>query len=270
MQYKFVRSSEALGLARTALLASTMVSALSLTACGGGGGGSNGPATTSANAAQQGLYAGSTSSTVASSFRLLVLDGGSVWAIYGADANSGLIDASFINGTLGFSANNAVSSDDLRDFGSGPSEGGNLRGTFDGASLISGTVGYSDGSDTFAVSQTNSSIYDYNTPAQVSDLAGVWSVKLDTGETGSLNFSNTGVLGGTASSGCTFTGQATPRPSGKNVFNVTVTFTGAACYLPGRTASGIAITYAVTGGRQLVVAVNESSRQLGVTAFGTR
>jgi hypothetical protein len=58
-----------------------------------------------------------------------------------------------------------------------------------------------------------------------------------------------------------FSGTATPRSSGKNVMNVSVTFGAAPCALPGQTATGIAINYtiAATNQKQLIVAVQDSS-----------
>ena len=63
----------------------------------------------------------------------------------------------------------------------------------------------------------------------------------------------------------------TPRPGGKNVYNVTLTFGAAPCALAGQSGSGIAIASPITGGRtQLVVAAIDSTKQYGAVAFGTR
>jgi hypothetical protein len=56
--------------------------------------------------------------------------------------------------------------------------------------------------------------------------------------------------------GCSAAGTATPRPSGKNIFNVTVTFTGSNCALGnGASTSGVAYYDAATR-RVLVMAMN--------------
>ena len=70
---------------------------------------------------------------------------------------------------------------------------------------------------------------------------------------------------------CGFTGNFALRGTGKNVFNVSLTFTSAQCALQGQTATGVALTYpTVAGPQQLIVLVQDASRSAGVAAFGTR
>jgi len=91
------------------------------------------------------------------------------------------------------------------------------------------------------------------------------------GEAISLNIGISGNFTAAGSSGCNFGGNVTPRPNGKNVFNVTVNFGGAPCALAGQSGSGIAVAYEVGGGRtQLVIAAVDSTKQYGAVAFGTR
>lgn len=71
--------------------------------------------------------------------------------------------------------------------------------------------------------------------------------------------------------GCNFTGTSKPRASGKNVFDVSVTFGAAPCSLPGTKATGIALTYILANGkRQLVAAAVDASRTHNSLVFGTR
>ena len=91
------------------------------------------------------------------------------------------------------------------------------------------------------------------------------------GTAATLTMSAGGAVAGT-NLGCTFTGTALPRASGKNVFDVSVTFGAAPCALPGQTATGIAITYAVAGTaqKQLLVAVQSSTKANGTMFIATR
>jgi hypothetical protein len=57
-----------------------------------------------------------------------------------------------------------------------------------------------------------------------------------------------------------------PRPSGKNVDNVTITFGPAPCLLPNGSGSGIA----VIAGAELTVAAVTADRANGAAFFGTR
>jgi len=72
-------------------------------------------------------------------------------------------------------------------------------------------------------------------------------------------------------SGCAITGNFVARPSGKNVFNMTLTFGAAPCTLPGAGASGVAVAYPLANGKtQLIVAGVNGARSMGTAAFGTR
>jgi hypothetical protein len=86
-----------------------------------------------------------------------------------------------------------------------------------------------------------------------------------------VTISTAGAISGT-SAGCLFTGTATPRASGKNIFNVSITFGAAPCALAGQTATGIAIDYAITGTNQtqLIVAVQDSTKQYGSMFFARK
>jgi hypothetical protein len=64
-------------------------------------------------------------------------------------------------------------------------------------------------------------------------------------ETLSFGVSALGVVNGSGSSGCHYSGFVTPRPSGKNVYNVSLTFAGAPCILAGQQVSGVAVVYAI-------------------------
>ena len=91
------------------------------------------------------------------------------------------------------------------------------------------------------------------------------------GETANAMISSSGDVTGFTSRGCTFTGTVAPRPSGKNVFNVSITFGGSPCVLLGKTATGIAIQYPIGQAQtELELAVISSDRTEGVAAVGNR
>ncbi len=141
---------------------------------------------------------------------------------------------------------------------------------------ISGTAGIPGlGSTSFSGGPILGSTYDYDTPASLSSVTGHWTMTELEGETVSLNIGTNGAFSAIGSSGCNFNGAMTPRASGKNVFDVTLTFGGSPCALPGQSASGIAVASPVanpTGGTgtQLLVAVVDGSKTYGAAAFGTR
>ncbi|HWI80279.1 MAG TPA: hypothetical protein VNS31_13825 [Ramlibacter sp.] len=85
--------------------------------------------------------------------------------------------------------------------------------------------------DGFARQLASATLYDYNKPAGVADIAGSWvfdnpgrpvpQATLAVASSGAVSGSN-------ATTGCAYAGTLTPRPSGKNVFNVAITVTGCA------------------------------------------
>jgi hypothetical protein len=87
------------------------------------------------------------------------------------------------------------------------------------------------------------------------------------GETATLTVASNGAIAGISSLGCSFTGTITPRPSGKNVFNTTLTFGGAPCALPGQSASGIALAYPLANGMTQLLAGAATASGSTATAF---
>ena len=77
-----------------------------------------------------------------------------------------------------------------------------------------------------------------------------------TNDTGTLVVNGNGTFSTTTSLGCRLSAAFTPRASGKNVYDITVTFGAAPCGLPNGSAAGNAIITNLTSGqRQLTVAV---------------
>ena len=113
-----------------------------------------------------------------------------------------------------------------------------------------------------------------STPVWLATVAGNWGVTglqnddYDLVVAGNGTFTATPTDGDpltTPDAGCNFTGNFTPRASGKNVFDVAVT-TGAGCALVGEELSGIAMAYPLNaGGTQLVLGVSNTNLAAVVT-----
>lgn len=246
---------------------------LSLTACGGGGGGGDSAATTSSvstDSSAEGAYVGTLSGSSNTAFQMLVLDDGTFWTLYGVQQSGMFYVNGFVQGQGSF-ANGKFSSTNAKDFGYSPAMAGSVNGTYTSSPSISGTVTSKAGSVSFSGAPDPASTYNYQQAATISTIAGVWNMTVLTGETVSLNVSNTGALGGVSSAGCAYSGTVTPRASGKNVYDVRLQFGASPCALPGQVANGIAVAYAVDGGKtQLVVAAVDSTRTYGVAALASR
>jgi hypothetical protein len=247
----------------------TLIAVATLAACGGGGG-DEAPAPAAPTA--EGVYGGALTGSTSTSFQLVVLENGDFWTLYGMNTPSTFYVAGFIQGN-GTSSNGAFTSASAKDFGFAPAKAGTVNATYNAsAKTVSGTAGVTGvGSVSFSGGPIPGSTYDYNTAATLSTVAGTWTMTELDGEAILLNIGSSGNFTAIGSSGCNFSGNVTPRPSGKNVFNVALTFGGSPCALPGQSASGIAVAYPTSGGRtQLLVTAVDGSKQYGAAAFGTR
>lgn len=237
-----------------------------LSACGGDGGDdSSAPALFGAQGGWSGTSSGGDSVAV------LILEDGSTWAYSGAETSGGVVVDTLVQGSLQANGNN-LSGSDLRgfDIASGNPVALTASGSYSATTL---NLAVSGGAiaDSIAASPSPSATYDYNQVAQLSALAGGWAGFFTTGDDGTITIQSNGQFSSITSAGCAITGTATPRPSGKNVFNISVTFGPAPCLLPSGTASGVAvITHPTTGRSQLSVLVTNATRDSAAAFFGSR
>ncbi len=248
---------------RLTILASSL---LLIAGCGGGG---DSPATTVPTA--EGVYGGTLTGSTSNAFQMLVLENGDYWTMYGTSTSTIFFVNGFVQGS-GASSNGTFSSSNARDFGFAPAVSGSVSATYNASTpSISGTVSAPAGTVGFSGGAIAGSLYNYNTPASVSSISGAWALTELAGSRLALNIAASGAFTASSSDGCNFSGTVTPRPSGKNVFNVALTFGPAPCGLPGQAATGIAVAYPLSSGAtQLVVAAVDGPRTYGAAAVGTR
>lgn len=191
--------------------------------------------------------------------------------MYGTRTSTLFGVAGFVQGSGGSSNGNFTSST-TKDFGFSPAVAATTNASYNAtAKTISGTVSANSQTVAFNGGPIAASLYDYNAAASLTTVSGSWTTTSLTGETIALSIATTGAFTATSSVGCRFSGTVAPRASGKNVFNVSLTFGTAPCALAGQTATGIATAYPVASGRtQLLVSVVDSTRTYGTAAFGTR
>ncbi len=220
----------------------------------------------------EGLYGGTLTGSASPDFRMLVLENGELWSLYGTETAPGYTVSGLVQGRLTVSGNN-FSALDMRDYGVFPATSGTAAGSFNkGAGTITGNVVAGGVTVSFSGAPIVGSLYNYDTPASLASFTGAWTLSSLDGDTITLNVGPTGVITATTALGCTFNGTAAPRASGKNVFDVSVTFGPAPCVLAGQNASGIALAYPIAGGAQtqLLVALQNATRLAGNAAFGVR
>jgi hypothetical protein len=247
------------------LLASSLALGFGLLIAGCGGGSSSTPVVVKA----EGVYAGTLTGSNSRAFRVIVLENDEYWGLYGSDVGSTFLISGFIQGQ-GASTGTAFTSSNAKDFGFNPAASGTVSGTYAAGVSFSGTAAFAAGSATFTGAPIPTASLVYASPATIATVAGNWSLTTLAGAPVTLSIAASGSFTG-STQGCNFSGTLTPRASGKNVFNSSVTFGGAPCALAGQTGTGIGISYLTnTGTRQLVLAGTDVGRTTGTVLFGTR
>lgn len=246
-----------------------LLSAL-LAGCGGGGGGGS-PAPTPAPVVlgAEGVYEGTVSN--GGIHNTLILENDQFFTLYGNAIPGGLGVAGFIQGN-GKSNNGTFLSTDMKDFfANGTVVSGSLSASYTAKTTFNGSI--TEGSSTLTFTGTSplkNSLYVYDTAANLANIVGAWNLSDLKGAATPLNIASSGAFTG-SSGGCTFSGTLKPRASGKNIFDLALTFGAAPCLLVGQAANGIAIEYPLsTGKRQLIIVGTNTTRSNGTALLGAR
>jgi hypothetical protein len=231
-----------------------------LSACGGGGSSAPPP-----DSGAVGLWNGTTSSGRTGA--ALFLDDGSYWVIYSFVGNSSVIagaaqgNATANSGT--FSSSNGI---DFNFEGFGINQF-TLSGSYAAKSTLNGTLSYSSGSTVTFKGTYNA---DYDLTPSLATIAGTYVGTAATSggiDAATASITDSGAISGRSALGCTYTGNASPRPKG-NVYNISVTFGGGNCSNGTATVSGVAYFNAKTN--ELIAAALNSDRSNGFLSVGVK
>ena len=220
-----------------------------LAGCGGGGyGGGGGSMYAPQSFAAQGLWAGN--SSAGTTINAVILETGELWSIsslngtvYGLDHGTvTLSGASYYSSGTSYAGN-------ITEYNipNGAVTPGSISGTFVPQTSLNATSAFAEA--TFSATYSTA----YDTPASLSALAGTYSHADYNGNPVSVSVNATGAFSGSSGS-CTFSGTATPRSSGKNVFNIAATFNGGSCALGTKTVNGVGILTVSGSVKQFTVA----------------
>ena len=242
-----------------------------LSALAGCGGGSGSDVALAEAKAPEGLYSAALTGSANPTARLLILEDGQYWTLYGTDVGGSFLVGGFAQGN-GVASGGKFTSSNLKDYYVAPAVAGSLNASYNAtATTISGSINFPTGSVSFNGDAVSSSTFNYNTPASSASIAGNWVLGGQGSGTVPWIIAANGSAIARTGSGCAINGSFLPRPGGKNVFNVTINFGPAPCNVPGLTMAGVAITYPIAGSlTQLLVTVVDGSRNAGVPLFGTR
>jgi len=229
------------------------------------------PRVVPAGGTAEGAYGGGLIGGAEPAFRMLVLENGEIWALPGFMSSGNLVFTGFLQGS-GLYSGTTLNSTNLRDFRFVPAVAATTSASFNAqAGTISGTVVSSQGTVTFSGGPITDIPFDYNQPATMDKIRGVWSLTSNTNDRIALTVMDSGDFTATSILGCRFAGRVVPRSSGKNVYNVSLTFGSAPCLIPGQSMTGIALLNRVPNGQtQLTVGGVNADRTVGLAASGVR
>lgn len=221
--------------------------AMVLTACGGGGGENVAPVASTPVATAEGIWVGKNSNGV--DLTLAVLENGETW---GTASQNGIVFGA-IYATTASGGTTLTGSGKNFDIATHTVAATSYTGTFAAKS----TIQTANGTGT-TYSGTYNPAYD-ETPS-LALLAGNFSGQGVSGtsavQTIPVTVSASGAISVPTTNGCGASGTTSPRPSGKNIFDVTVTFNGTSCALGnGTITKGIGF-FNTTTKRLLVIALN--------------
>jgi hypothetical protein len=251
------------------------LTAVTMAGCGGGGGGSGTTGTPGVYQAQ-GVAQGTTA--LGNSDMDIILETGEFYNFVTAAGIALTVDhGTMLESGAGIAAN-------LMEFNvaANTASSGAMTGLFIAQSAITGTIALNINQYTPYTGTNPVSLYQYttfsanylpgyNNAANLATLTGTYSgVYTYGGAPVTMTLSATGAISGT-STNCAISGTATPRASGKNVFNVSLTLTGANCTPAGvGSASGIAVLNPENGLTRLYVAGLNATGSNGFFWVGTR
>lgn len=271
---------------RVAALAVSFVALAGVASCGGGGddviGSPSGPSA-------EGYYAGTLRVTAfpatvgnpqlpntSTAFQMLVLENGQFWTIYGTPNGSSLDVEGFAQGT-GTSNGSLFIGNSVRSFANPPpalATNAAISASYNAsAKSFSGTITDATTTSTITSAALVAPAYDYSAAAALTSLTGApWTVRGPANDQYTLTVQNDGTFAAAPSPGpgCAFSGSFTPRDSGKNVFNVTITNGAAPCLDVGLISNGIAFVSPAGAQVQLTLATLSADRQKGAVVSGLR
>jgi len=249
-----------------------LLAAIALVGCSNGNSANNsGNGNTATPGQAQGVYAGTTSTGL--TFNGIVLPNDMFYAIYGNMSGNTFYVCGMATGQG--TSNNGKYTATENDFtycgGSYNVYSGSVNATYTASSSLNGSMSENSNSVTFTGTAPTNSFYNYNADASLSSISGSWSGSLTDGEAASVSIDSLGNATGISSSGCSFTGTASPSSSNKNFFNVSLTFGGSPCVAPNQTATGIGVNYLLSDGvtNQLLAGVS-SGNSLGIVFAAER
>lgn len=248
-------------------LTAALVLAVFLSSCGGSSNNSNGGSGGGGNSGTpgqaQGVYEGTTST--GATFNAIDLPNDTFYAVYGTQVGTVLYICGLATGQGQSNNGNYTATETDFDYcvnGSQTVYTGNVTATYTTGVSMNGSLSETGNNPiTFTSSVPPGTQFNFNTAASFSTISGSWDGQLTDGESATVNIDSAGNVTGSSSVGCSFTAKMTPDTSGKNFFDISLTFGGSPCVFANQGASGIGVDYLLSDGltTQFIAGVSSGS-----------
>jgi hypothetical protein len=206
----------------------------------------------------EGAYVGTLGNDVA---QVVVLENDDVWIFYGRTQGEAFRLDGFIQGPA-LSVSGSLGTSNTLDYGAAPAANVALASTYLPGTRVTGTIAPRVGgaSTALAAGAFAAATYDFNATPALADLQGAWTLTDTSGGRVAMTIRADGVFTATGG-GCGFSGTFVPHPTGRNVFDATLSFQGAPCAAADQSVQGIALLQSLASGRrQLIVGAITSFR----------
>ena len=214
-----------------------------------------------------GLYVGKVG-TANGKAQLLILNDGSYWMWAGTETANLTTFSSLILSSAGSSTPTTYTSTTGVDIFSSPLVTNvSLIGTYVSGASFNGTL--IPGSSQFALALTAlpAVSYQFGDVPSLSKIAGTYSSAAE-----SFTISSSGTVAGQTYTGCQFNGAVTPKATGENAYDVTITFGASPCTTAFQTVpfKGVMFIETTTLGTQLFGGITNSSKTVGMYLIETK
>jgi hypothetical protein len=239
------------GHARMRVMVAAWLAAALVAACGDGG-------EPSVTEKAEGAYVGTLGPNVA---QAVVLENDEVWIFYGSNQGETFRPSGFVQGPA-LSVSGSLRTSNTLDYGVKPALNVVLASTYLPGTRLTGSIAPLVGGDATALNAGAfaAATYDFNAAPSLGDIQGNWTLSDTDGTSVSMSIQADGVFNATGG-GCAFSGTFVPHPTGKNVFDATLSFQGAPCAAADQSVQGVAMLQSLASGRkQLIVGAITSCR----------
>ncbi len=183
--------------------------------------------------------------------RLVILNDGSYWMLAGTTSGATSTYTHLISGAAGFSSAGAYKSIGGVEIGTAvPNLDISLSGDYSISGEFSGQFIEKTNSYPLKLTAPSASYYQFIKTPTLAAIVGSYRMSW-AGDVADVSIPASGVFSGASSKGCILSGAITPKTTGENAYNLTMTYGAAPCTLPNYSGIGIVLIEINKAGTQI-------------------